>query len=96
MNAEEILNKHLDSFEARRFASASGEALENFRREVRLPLENEIRELRRTLSLVAKHADFSQCPPDVEEAVDAALSSPNDRGVPCGGQRPPVGALPKN
>lgn len=29
------------------------------------------------LRLVAKHADFSQCPDGVEEAVDAALSSPN-------------------
>jgi len=74
MNAEDILNKHLDSFEARRFAAASGDALENFKREVRLPLENEIRELRRVLGLVAKHADFSQCPPEVEEAVDAVLS----------------------
>lgn len=35
------------------------------------------------LRLVAKHADFSQCPDGVEEAVDAALLPPNtDSGIP--------------
>lgn len=33
----------------------------------------EIRRLRDALELCAKHADFSQCPPEVEEAVDAAI-----------------------
>lgn len=34
------------------------------------------------LRLVAKHADFSQCPDGVEEAVDAALLPPNTLAEP--------------
>ena len=41
-------------------------------------LERETNCLRGTLRLVAKHADFSQCPPEVEPAVDAALLPPNN------------------
>lgn len=33
----------------------------------------EIQRLRDALELCVKHADFSQCPPEVEDAVDAAL-----------------------
>ena len=32
--------------------------------------EVQLAELRRVIALVAKHADFSQCPPEVEEEVD--------------------------
>jgi hypothetical protein len=32
--------------------------------------EGQLAELRRVIALVAKHADFSQCPPEVEEEVD--------------------------
>ena len=32
--------------------------------------EQQLADLRRVIALVAKHADFSQCPPDVEDEVD--------------------------
>jgi hypothetical protein len=32
--------------------------------------ERQLADLRRVLSRVAKHADFSQCPPDLEDEVD--------------------------
>ena len=32
--------------------------------------EQKLADLRRVIALVAKHADFSQCPPEVEEEVD--------------------------
>lgn len=34
--------------------------------------ERQLADLRRVIALVAKHADFSQCPPEVEEEVDRA------------------------
>ena len=34
--------------------------------------ERQLADLRRVIALVAKHADFSQCPPDVEDEVDRA------------------------
>ncbi len=33
----------------------------------------QLADLRRVIALVAKHADFSQCPPEVEEEVDRVL-----------------------
>jgi len=45
-------------------------------------LERETNCLRGTLRLVAMHADFSQCPPEVEPAVDAALLPPNIASEP--------------
>lgn len=32
--------------------------------------ERQLADLRRVIALVAKHADFSQCPPEVEDEVD--------------------------
>lgn len=37
--------------------------------------ERQLADLRRVIALVAKHADFSQCPPEVEEEVDRAQRS---------------------
>lgn len=35
--------------------------------------ERQLADLRRVIALVAKHADFSQCPPHVEEEVDRVM-----------------------
>lgn len=45
-------------------------------------LHDRVFELEHALALASKHANFSQCDPEVEEAVDAALL-PNAASEPC-------------